>query len=54
MTPNLQQTSRDERRPQEQGREPKRPYQRPTVRVMNESEVLATFQITSAFASWWW
>ncbi len=32
----------------------KRPYQRPTVKRMDESEVLATFQITSAFASWWW
>lgn len=31
----------------------KRPYRRPTVKVLDESEVLATFQITSAFASWW-
>lgn len=31
----------------------KRPYERPAVKVLDKSEVLATFQITSAFASWW-
>jgi len=32
----------------------KRKYQTPTVKVMDETEMLAAFQITSAGASWWW
>jgi hypothetical protein len=31
----------------------RRPYQRPSIKVLDESEVLASFQITSAFGSWW-
>ena len=31
----------------------KRPYQPPQVMVMDESEVLKVFQITSAGVSWW-
>ena len=30
-----------------------RPYQAPQVMVMDESEVLKVFQITSAGVSWW-
>lgn len=32
---------------------PKRPYEAPQVMVMDESEVLKVFQITSAGISWW-
>lgn len=28
-------------------------YQAPTVRVLDETEMLAAFQITSAGTSWW-
>lgn len=28
-------------------------YEAPAIKVMDESEVLAAFQITSAGASWW-
>jgi hypothetical protein len=31
----------------------KRPYEAPQVMVMNETEVLKVFQITSAGISWW-
>jgi hypothetical protein len=31
----------------------KRPYEAPQVMVMNETEVLKVFQITSAGVSWW-
>lgn len=31
----------------------RRPYEPPTVTVMNEAEVLKTFQITSAATTWW-
>jgi hypothetical protein len=37
----------------EQGSASKRKYQKPVVKVMDESEMLAAFQITSAGASWW-
>ena len=33
--------------------EAKRAYAAPTVTVMNEDEVLKTFQLTSAMAGWW-
>jgi len=33
--------------------ESRRRYQKPTIKVMDESEMLAAFQITSAGASWW-
>ena len=32
----------------------KKLYQTPTVKVMDETEMLAAFQITSAGSSWWW
>lgn len=28
-------------------------YEAPTVRVMTETEILNTFQITQAMATWW-
>jgi len=31
----------------------KRPYEPPQVMVMDETEVLKVFQITSAGVSWW-
>lgn len=31
----------------------KRPYEPPTIKVLDESEMLAQFQITSAGTSWW-
>jgi hypothetical protein len=34
--------------------EARRKYQTPTIRVMDEAEMLAAFQITSAGTSWWW
>jgi hypothetical protein len=37
--------------PQQKTNLPK--YQTPVIQVMDESEVLAAFQITSAGASWW-
>ncbi len=34
--------------------ESRRQYQTPSIKVMDETEMLAAFQITSAGASWWW
>jgi hypothetical protein len=28
-------------------------YETPRVRVMSEKEILSTFQVTQAMASWW-
>ena len=53
MTPSSRDKAPQNSAPLKDGQS-KRPYQRPTVKRMDESEVLATFQITSAFASWWW
>jgi hypothetical protein len=33
---------------------PKPKYETPTVKVMDESEVLTAFQVTAAGASMWW
>jgi hypothetical protein len=33
--------------------EPKPQYQTPTVRVLDETEMLAQFQVTSAVTGWW-
>ena len=30
-----------------------RPYEAPSIRVMDEQEVLSAFQVTVAAASWW-
>jgi len=37
----------------ERDAEPKRPYEPPQVTVLDESDVLKVFQITSAGVSWW-
>jgi hypothetical protein len=29
------------------------PYEKPTITVMSEDEVLRSFQITHAMATWW-
>jgi len=29
------------------------PYQKPSIRVMDETEVLSAFQVTVAGVSWW-
>jgi hypothetical protein len=29
------------------------PYQKPSIRVMDEKEVLSAFQVTVAGVSWW-
>jgi hypothetical protein len=34
-------------------RESKPLYQRPAIRVLEEKDVLAAFQVTVAAASWW-
>jgi len=31
----------------------KPPYQTPTVRVVDEAEMLVQFQVTTAVTSWW-
>jgi hypothetical protein len=31
----------------------KLPYQKPTVRVVDEAEMLAQFQVTTAVTGWW-
>ena len=31
----------------------KLPYETPTVRVVDEAEMLAQFQLTTAVTSWW-
>jgi len=36
-----------------QAESPRRPYQAPAIKVMDEDEVLKAFQITSAGMSWW-
>lgn len=30
-----------------------RPYETPSIRVMNEEEVLSAFQVTVAGTTWW-
>ena len=30
-----------------------RPYETPTIRVMDEKEVLSAFQVTVAATTWW-
>jgi len=30
-----------------------RPYQKPSIRIMDEKEVLSAFQVTVAAATWW-
>jgi len=30
-----------------------RPYEAPTIRVMDENEVLSAFQVTVAAGTWW-
>jgi hypothetical protein len=30
-----------------------RPYEAPTIRVMDEQEVLSAFQVTVAATTWW-
>ena len=37
----------------EAGNETIRPYERPSIRVMDEKEVLSAFQVTVAAISWW-
>ena len=38
---------------QDENRESRTPYVRPTIRVMDEKEVLDAFQVTVAALTWW-
>jgi hypothetical protein len=31
----------------------KRPYEKPSIKVLDEAEMLAQFQVTSAISGWW-
>jgi hypothetical protein len=37
----------------DQGAKPKASYQKPTIRVLDETEMLAALQMTSAASTWW-
>jgi len=41
------------RQPQDTGRTEVRAYEKPTIRELNEKEVLSAFQVTVAGITWW-